>query len=156
MGACLIIISECCGKQCELLLHRFLIKDLHHKLNLLCHLPLSSIIHDKIRPPPLFQPCVKNKFRHLFSRPPTSILTIRSLPKAKIRLYDFNLFKTVLLVIYITNLYRRKISTFILSKDEILVKKMQTSLHERKTEWRQSTLILIFCVDVHMGLPSST
>ena len=34
--------------------------------------------------------------------------------KAEIRLYDCNLFKTVglLLVIYITNLYRRKISTF--------------------------------------------
>src|SRR6218665_2152031 len=29
----------------------------------------------------------------------------------------------ILLVIYITNLYRRKISTFLLSKDEILVKK---------------------------------
>ena len=32
--------------------------------------------------------------------------------KTEIRLYDCNLFKTVLLVIYITNLYRRKISTF--------------------------------------------
>ena len=32
-------------------------------------------------------------------------------PKAEIRLYDCNLFNTVLLVIYITNLYRRKIST---------------------------------------------
>jgi len=33
-------------------------------------------------------------------------------PKAEIRLYDCNLFKTVLLLIFITNLYRRKISTF--------------------------------------------
>ena len=33
-------------------------------------------------------------------------------PKAEIRLYDCNLFKTILLVIYITNLYRRQISTF--------------------------------------------
>jgi len=35
-------------------------------------------------------------------------------PKTEIRLYDCNLFKTVLLVIYrpITNLYRRKIFTF--------------------------------------------
>src|SRR6218665_2426290 len=32
-------------------LNRFLIKDLCHKLNLLRHLPLSSIIDDKIRPP---------------------------------------------------------------------------------------------------------
>ena len=38
MGAWLIIIRYCCGKQCELLLNRFLIKDLHHKLNLLCQL----------------------------------------------------------------------------------------------------------------------
>src|SRR6218665_916018 len=58
----------------------------------------------------------------------------------------------ILLVIYITNLYRRKISTFILSKDEILVKKTPTSLHEKKTVCCQWTLILIFCVDVHMGL----
>src|SRR6218665_3850021 len=65
----------------------------------------------------------------------------------------------MLLVIYITNLYRRKISTFFLSKDEILVKKTPTSLHEKKTVCRQWTLILIFCVDVHMGLdppPPST
>jgi len=33
-------------------------------------------------------------------------------PKAEIRLYDCNLFKTVLLIIFITNLYHRKISTF--------------------------------------------
>jgi len=39
----------------------------------------------------------------------------------------------VLLGIYITNLYRRNISTFFLSKDEILVKKTPTSLHEKKT-----------------------
>src|SRR6218665_4127843 len=57
----LIIIKYCCGKQCELLLNRFIIKDLHHILNLLRHLPLSSIIYDKIRPPPLFQlPCGTN------------------------------------------------------------------------------------------------
>ena len=56
----------------------------------------------------------------------------------------------VLLVIYITNLYRRKMSTFyFVHKGEILVKKTPTSLHE-KTGWRQWTLILIFCVDVHM------
>ena len=54
-------------------------------------------------------------------------------PKAEIRLYDCNLFKTVLLVIYVTNLYRKKISLFIPSKDEILVKKTTTSLHEKMT-----------------------
>ena len=45
-----------------------------------------------------------------------------------------------------------------MSKDEIMVKKTPTSLHEKKTVWRQWTLILIFCVDVHMGLdlPPST
>src|SRR6218665_782920 len=67
MGASLIIITYYCGKQCELLLNRFLIKELHHKLNLLCHLLLSSIIDDKIRPPPLFQPRVEKKIQ-----PPTS------------------------------------------------------------------------------------
>src|SRR6218665_1404759 len=58
----LIIIRYCCGKQCELLLNRSLIKGLHHILKLLRHLPLSSIIDDKIRPPPLFQPRVEKKF----------------------------------------------------------------------------------------------
>src|SRR6218665_2388120 len=55
-----------------------------------------------------------------------------------------------------SNLYHYFISQknfhFFLSKDEILVKKMPTSLHEKKTVCRQWTLILIFCVDVHMGL----
>src|SRR6218665_2222931 len=59
----IIICRYCCGKQCELLLNRFLIKDLHHKFTLLCHLPLSSVIDDKIRLPPLFQPCVEIVFR---------------------------------------------------------------------------------------------
>ena len=35
-----------------------------------------------------------------------------SRPKAEIRLYDCNFFNTVLLVIFITNLYRQKMSTF--------------------------------------------
>jgi len=52
----------------------------------------------------------------------------------------------------ITNLYRQKFSLFIPSKDEILVKNTQTSLLEKKRGWRQWTLILIFCVDVHKGL----
>ena len=42
--------------------------------------------------------------------------------KAEIRLYDCNLFKTVLLLIFITNRYRGKFPLFIPSKDEILVK----------------------------------
>src|SRR6218665_2573764 len=81
MGARLI--RYCCGKQ----LNRFLIRDLHHKLDLLCNLLLSSIIDDKIRPPPSFSlpppqqnsslpppPPSKEKFR-----PPTSFWTIRTL-----------------------------------------------------------------------------
>src|SRR6218665_1335301 len=88
MGAWLIIIRYCCGKQCELLLNRFLIRD---TINLIyCHLPLSSIIDDKIRPPLLFKPRVGKKFRppHLVSQPPhlkknfdppTSFWTIRTL-----------------------------------------------------------------------------
>src|SRR6218665_3202989 len=71
MGTLIIIIRYCCGKQCELLVNRFLIRDLHHKLYLFCHLPLSYIIDDKIRLPPLFQPRVENKISspHLVSQP---------------------------------------------------------------------------------------
>jgi len=36
-----------------------------------------------------------------------------------------------------------------------LVKFTPTSLHEKKTGWRRWTLILILCVDVHMGLDPS-
>ena len=73
-------------------------------------------------------------------------------PKAEIRLYDFNLFKTLLLVIYITNLYHRKISTFFQSKTEIMVKKRRQILCMRRRQYDVSGLVLIFCVDVHMGL----
>ena len=81
-------------------------------------------------------------------------------PKAEIRLYDSNLFKLYfkkfISLIYIAE----KFASF-LSKDKILVKKTPISLHEKKTVCRQWTLILIFCVDVHveMGLdplPPST
>ena len=55
-----------------------------------------------------------------------------------------------------SNLYHLFISQknfhLFLSKNEILVKKTPTSLHKKKTVWRQWTLILIVCVDVHMGL----
>src|SRR6218665_792316 len=64
-----MIIRYCCGKQCEVLSNRFLIKDLNHKLNLLCHLPLSSIIDEKIRPLTSFSPPRRKKFQ-----PPTSSL----------------------------------------------------------------------------------
>jgi len=47
-------------------------------LDLLCHLPLSSIIDDTIRPPPLFQPRVGKKFD-----PPTS--SLNPPPKEKFR-----------------------------------------------------------------------
>src|SRR6218665_3333272 len=83
----------CCGKQCELLLNRFLIRDLHHKLDLLS---FTSFFYnyDKIRPPPLFQPRVEKKIStppHLVSQPPhlkknfdspTSFWTIRTLARA--------------------------------------------------------------------------
>ena len=78
-----------------------------------------------------------------------------SWPKVDIWLYDCNLFKTVLLVIYNYNLYCWKCPLFVPSKDEILMKRRQPSLHEKKTGWRQWTLILIFSVDVHMGLDPS-
>jgi len=94
MGARLIIIRYCCGKQCARApLNRFLIRDLHHKLHLLCHLPLSSVIDDKIRPPTSFStPCRKKNFdppprlstpspKEKF-RPPTSFWTIRTLARA--------------------------------------------------------------------------
>jgi len=65
-------------------------------------------------------------------------------PKAEIRLYDCNLFKTVLVVIYITNLYRRKVSTFYSAERRNSGKRTPTSLHEKKTAWHQWTLFLIF------------
>src|SRR6218665_1360210 len=70
-------MTNCCGKQCEVLLNRFLIKDLNHKLNLLCHLPLSSIIDEKIRPPTSFSTHPPKKISTLTSShnpPPTKNL----------------------------------------------------------------------------------
>src|SRR6218665_981317 len=64
-------------KQRELLLNRFLIKDLNHKLNLLCHLPFSSIIDEKIRPPTSFSTHPPKKISTLTSShnpPPTKNL----------------------------------------------------------------------------------
>ena len=54
-------------------------------------------------------------------------------PKAEIRLYDCNLFKTVLLIIFITNLYRRKISIFYSVQRRNSGKNTSTSSHEKKT-----------------------
>ena len=54
-------------------------------------------------------------------------------PKAEIRLYDCNLFNTVLLVIFLLIYITEKFTIFIPSKDEMLVKKTPTSLHEKKT-----------------------
>src|SRR6218665_3671359 len=56
-----------------------------------------------------------------------------SKPNAEIRLYDCNLFKTVLLAIYITNLYCRKFSTFYSAERRNSGKKTPISLHEKKT-----------------------
>ena len=82
-------IRYCCGKQCEVILNQFLIRDLHNKLDLLCHLPLSSIIDDKIRPPPPFSTPWRKNFDppprlstpHLkkYFDPSTSFWTIRTL-----------------------------------------------------------------------------
>src|SRR6218665_662753 len=71
-----MIIRYCCGTQCEVLLNRFLIKDLNHKLNLLCHLPLSSIIDEKIRPLTSFSTHPPKKFQPspLLTTPPTKNL----------------------------------------------------------------------------------
>jgi len=68
--------------------------------------------------------------------------------------YHCKFFETILLLIDITSLYWRTISTsFIKSKDEILVQKTTTSLHEKKTgrcQWA-----IIFCIDVHIALTPS-
>src|SRR6218665_2011048 len=61
----------------------------------------------------------------------------------------------LLLIIYITKLYHRKISTFYTVQRRNFGKKTPISLYEKKTGWRQWTLVLIFCVDVHMGLDPS-
>ena len=55
-----------------------------------------------------------------------------SRPKAEIWLYDCNLFKTVLSVIYITNLYHRKISTFFSPKTKFWLKKRQIPCMRRR------------------------
>src|SRR6218665_685677 len=88
MGAGLIIIRYCCGKQCELLLNRFLIKT--YTINLIYHVIYLFLLYlmTKFNPHLFFNPVLKNNFDpKLFSRPPTckkistppSILTIRSL-----------------------------------------------------------------------------
>jgi len=80
-----------------------------------CFWPTSPCLHE---PDPPSHPCGRphavdnstwNTHRSLKT---ASRLQWSSRPKAEIRLYDCNLFKTVLLVIYITNLYCWKISTF--------------------------------------------
>src|SRR6218665_999571 len=72
-------------------------------------------------------------------------------PKAEIRLYDCNLFKTVLLIIFITNLYRQKISTFYsVQKRNSGNKKRQLLCTRRRQDDVSGLLILIFCVDVHI------
>ena len=89
------------------------------------------------------------------SQTPSSPCGRPSGPKTEIRLYDCNLFKTVLLIILLLIYIAEKFPLFIPSKDEIVIKRMSTSLHKKKTGWHQWTLILIFCVDVHMGLDPS-
>ena len=89
------------------------------KIRCLTPPPLLTCAHVNWDPPsPLWTPtCVRHEIHIALLK-----LQRPSGPKAEIRLYDCNLFKTVLLVIFITTLYRRKFPLFILSKDEILVK----------------------------------
>ena len=95
-------------------------------------------VHMSRTPSPLWtSTCGQNEIHIVLLK---RLLEWPSGPKAEIQLYDCNLFKTVLLLIFITNLYK------------ILVKKTPTSLHEKKTGWCLWTLIFIFCMDVRMGL----
>src|SRR6218665_2034297 len=83
------IITYCCGKQCERnSFEQISNKRLNDRLNLLCHVPLSSIIDDKIQLPTSFSTPCRKCLRPLTSSfnptpttnlDPTSILTIRSL-----------------------------------------------------------------------------
>ena len=74
----------------------------------------SNIIHPPVHmsrtPSPLWtSTCGQHKMHIALSK---WLVQWPSGPKAEIRLYDCNIFKAVLLVIYITNLYCQKISTF--------------------------------------------
>src|SRR6218665_811319 len=95
------------------------IYGIHKKIRFLTP---SLCPHAPDSPPPLWtSTCGQHKLhiallKRLVQRP--------SGPKAEIRRYDC----TVVLVIYITYLYHQKISTFIPSKDEILVKKIHQLL----------------------------
>ena len=75
-------------------------------------------------------------------------------PKAEIRLYDCNLSKTVLFVIYITNLYRWQIFTLNSVQSRNSGLKKYTNFFAWEEGWYQWTLILIFCP--HGGLTPST
>ena len=74
--------------------------------------PLSTSVHLSLTHFPLWtSTCGRHEIHIALLK---RLVQWRSEPKAEIRLYDCNLFKTVLLVIYITNLnfYHQKISTF--------------------------------------------
>ena len=98
------------------------------------------------RPPPI--PCGRphavdmKSYRSLLKR----LIQWPSGPTAEIWIYDCNLFKTVLLVTFITDLYRPKMTVYFYSVQRQnsgkFREKTPTSFHEK---W---TLILIFCVDV--------
>jgi len=66
--------------------------------------------HKPDAPPPLWtSTCGRHEIHVALLK---QLVQLPSGLKAEIRLCDCNLFKTVLLIIFITNLYRRKISTF--------------------------------------------
>jgi len=77
-------------------------------------------------------------------------------PKGEIQLFDCNLFKIVLLVIFITNLYRWKISTVYSVLNGILVKKDTNVLawEEDRMTSRDSNFNFL-CERLHGASPSS-
>src|SRR6218665_2789210 len=80
------------------------------KIRFLTHLPLSTSVHMSRTPSPLWtSTCGRHEIHIALLK---RLVQWPSGPKAEIRLSDCNLFKTVQLVIYITNLYSQKIYTF--------------------------------------------
>ena len=79
------------------------IYDVHRKIRFLTPLSLSTCVHVWT------STCGQYEIHIALLK---QLVQWPSGPKAEIRLYDCNLFDTALLIIYITNLYRRQISTF--------------------------------------------
>src|SRR6218665_505857 len=94
------------------------------KISFLNFLPLSTCVHMRLHepdPPPLCGRPHSVDMKYIYTHRSLETASTMTFLKCEIRLYDCNLFNTVLLVIFITNLYRQKFPLFIRSKDEILV-----------------------------------